>query len=151
MDQAGAPGGRMAARVDGSPGGPTELRFAAGEAARRGAMPHVITTGPVPGGHPIHARVPGPLCDAVGGRARPVPIRLACEVPRDGPGLPLGRTAARPPLARARTGVSRDTGVVAVACGRRTGVAGTVAPRRAAAGAETTAPHRAAGAGGERP
>lgn len=119
----GVRAGRVVAGVDGSPESEAVVRFAAAEAARRGAELHLVTAWSMPGGHAGHARVPGPLRDGVIEEARSGLSRIAREVLREGPGVPVVLAVAEPPLARALAEASRDADAVVIGPGGR-GAAG---------------------------
>ncbi len=116
--------GRVVVGVDDSPGGRAALRFAAEEAARRGAELHVICAWSMPGGHLGHGAVPGPLRDAVCEEARSVLDGLAGEVLGKEPRIPCVLAVGEPPPARALIEASRDADVVVVGSRGHGGFAG---------------------------
>jgi len=106
--------GRVVVGVDDSPGGHAALRYAADEAARRGAELHVICVWAFPGAHTAHATVPGPLRDAVVEEAHDVLDRLATEVLGNDPDCATVLVVGEPPPARALIEANRAADVVVV-------------------------------------
>ncbi len=116
--------GRVVVGVDDSPGGRAALRYAADEAARRGAELHVICAWALPGAHTAHATVPGPLRDAVVEEAHDVLDRLATEVLGNDPDCSTVLVVGEPPPARALIEASRAADVVVVGSRGHGGFAG---------------------------
>ena len=106
--------GRVVVGVDDSAGARAALRFAAEEAARRGAELHVICAWSIPGVHLGRGAVSGALHEVEYEEARSVLDHLAGEVLGNDSNVPCVLAVGEPPPARALIEASRAADVVVV-------------------------------------